>query len=73
MLLAPLAEAGACKPLPSSLASQTKNVSARWFVQESDAPAWIRAAARDSRRSQRVSGQSLTDPLNNQAWSLAPG
>jgi hypothetical protein len=29
--------------------------------------------ALDSRRSQLVSGQSLTDPLNNQAWSLAPG
>jgi hypothetical protein len=51
-LLAPLAEAGACEPLPSSLASQTKNVSARSIVQDSGAPAWLRAAARDSRRSQ---------------------
>jgi hypothetical protein len=32
--------------------SQTKSVSARSFVQDSGAPAWLRAAARDSRRSQ---------------------
>jgi len=52
MLLAPLAEAGAWEPLPSSLASQTKNMSAHSLVQDSGAPAWLRAAARDSRRSQ---------------------
>ena len=32
--------------------SQTKNVSARSLVQDSGAPAWLRAPARDSRRSQ---------------------
>jgi hypothetical protein len=43
-LLAPLAEAGARKPLPSSLRSQTKSVSARSLVQDSGAPAWLSTA-----------------------------
>jgi hypothetical protein len=51
-LLAPLAEAGAWWPLPSSLArSHTKGVYAPSLVQDSGAPDLVRAAARDSRRS----------------------
>jgi hypothetical protein len=52
-LLAPLAESGACSPLPSSLASQTKCVSARSLVQDSGAPACLRRRRAISRRSQR--------------------
>jgi hypothetical protein len=46
-MLAPLAEAGAREPLPSLLASQTKDVPARSLVQNSGAPAWPSTAARD--------------------------
>jgi hypothetical protein len=38
-LLAPLAEAGACEPLPSSLARRRKGMSAHSLVQDSGAPA----------------------------------
>ena len=49
-LLAPLAEAGARSSLPSSLASQTKNMSARSLVQDSATPAML------ARRIQLLSG-----------------
>ena len=62
--------------LPHSLA--TKNVSARSFVQDSGAPAWLRAAARDSRRSQCVIRRprrtwigSLT--ISNSDFWIGPG
>ena len=41
----PLAEAGACQLLPSSLARRRKSVSARSLVQDSSAPAWLSTAA----------------------------
>jgi len=46
MLLAPLAEAGACEPLPSSLARRRKGMSARSLVQDSVAPASQHGGAR---------------------------
>jgi hypothetical protein len=51
-LLAPLAEAGAWVAAAFLTRSQTKNVSARSLVQDSGAPAWLRAPARDFRCSQ---------------------
>jgi hypothetical protein len=60
VLLAPLAEAGAHEPLPSSLASQTKGMSARSLVQASGATAWLRAAARDL-PTLEAAGQSISD------------
>jgi hypothetical protein len=40
--------------------SQTESVSALSLVQDSDTPAWLRAAARDSRRSQ-LAAAALTN------------
>jgi hypothetical protein len=48
--------------LPHSLAD--KDVSARSIVQDSGAPAWLRAAARDSRRSQLSCG--VSDPAHTE-------
>jgi leucyl/phenylalanyl-tRNA--protein transferase len=46
-LLAPLAEAGACEPLPSSLARRRKACLLPSLVQDSGAPASLSTAARD--------------------------
>jgi hypothetical protein len=49
LLLAPLAEGWRLLAAAFLSRSQTKNVSARSFVQDSGAPAWLRAAPRDFR------------------------
>ena len=52
---------------------QTKNVSARSLVQDSGAPAWLRATARDYRRSQPLAyDESMAKPDGKKRvrWSL---